>query len=127
MDNYEVSKHIDHTLLKAVSTWEQIKKLCEEAIEYKTASVCIPPSYIKPVKETFGDDIVVCTVIGFPLGYNTTDVKVYETKKAIEDGAEEVDMVLNIGWVKDGKFKEVEEEIKAIREASAGKILKVII
>ncbi len=127
MDNYEISKHIDHTQLKAVATWEQVKKLCEEAIKYKTASVCIPPSFIKPAKEAFGDDLVLCTVIGFPLGYNTTDVKVYETKKTIEEGADEVDMVINLGWVKEGRYDLVEEEIKAIRAASEGKILKVII
>lgn len=118
---------IDHTLLKPTSTWEQIKVICEESILYHTASICIPPSFIKQVHETYGDKINICTVIGFPLGYNTTDVKVYEVKKAIEDGANEVDMVINIGWAKEHKWDLIENEIRALKEAAGEKILKVII
>lgn len=118
---------IDHTLLKATSTWEQIKVICDESIQYHTASICIPPSFIKQVNETYGEKINICTVIGFPLGYNTTDVKVYEVKKAIEDGANEVDMVINIGWAKEHKWDLLENEIRALKEAAGEKILKVII
>lgn len=118
---------IDHTLLKATSTWEQIQAICEESIRYHTASICIPPSFIKQVHEAYGEKINICTVIGFPLGYNTTDVKVYEVKKAIEDGANEVDMVINIGWAKEHKWELVEGEIRALKEATGEKILKVII
>lgn len=118
---------IDHTLLKATSTWEQIQAICEESIRYHTASICIPPSFIKQVHEAYGEKINICTVIGFPLGYNTTDVKVYEAKKAIEDGANEVDMVINIGWAKEHKWELVEGEIRALKEAAGEKILKVII
>lgn len=118
---------IDHTLLKATSTWEQIQAICEESIRYHTASICIPPSFIKQVHEAYGEKINICTVIGFPLGYNTTDVKVYEVKKAIEDGANEVDMVINIGWAKEHKWDLVEGEIRALKEAAGEKILKVII
>lgn len=118
---------IDHTLLKATSTWEQIQAICEESIRYHTASICIPPSFIKQVHEAYGEKINICTVIGFPLGYNITDVKVYEVKKAIEDGANEVDMVINIGWAKEHKWELVEGEIRALKEAAGEKILKVII
>lgn len=118
---------IDHTLLKPTSTWDQIKQICEESIQYKTASICIPPSYIRQVNETYGDKINICTVIGFPLGYNTTEVKVFEVKKAIEDGANEVDMVINIGWAKDHLYQKIENEIRALKEAAGNKILKVII
>lgn len=127
MQNEEILSRVDHTILKAFATWEDIQKLCEEAIEYKMASVCVPPSYIKQIKDTFGDKINVCTVIGFPLGYNSTDVKVFEAKKAIEDGAGEVDMVINVCELKNKNYDYVENEIKALREASKGKILKVIV
>lgn len=127
MEFNELSKHIDHTQLKAFATWQDIEKLCKQAIQYKTASVCIPPAYIKPVKDNFGDDLKICTVIGFPLGYSTTSVKVFETRDAISNGADEIDMVVNIGDVKAGNFDKVLEEIKAIREACEDKILKVII
>ena len=127
MDNKEIFKRIDHTVLKAVSSWEDIKKLCDEAIEYKTASVCIPPSYIEKIKMTYGDKINICTVIGFPLGYNTTETKVFEAKKAIEDGAGEIDMVVNLGDVKNGNFDAVTDEIKQLKKIAGEKILKVII
>ena len=127
MTNQEILSHIDHTQLKAFCTWEDIQKLCDEAIQYETASVCIPPSYIERIHETYGDKINICTVIGFPLGYNTTAVKVTEVKDAIEKGCSEVDMVINIGDVKNGDFDKVESEIKALKEAAGDKILKVII
>lgn len=126
MNNEEILSRVDHTLLKATSTIEQIDKLCLEARENKTATVCIPPAYIKHCKETF-PDVKIATVIGFPLGYNTTEVKVFETKEAIKDGAEEIDMVINIGWAKDGLFEKITNEIKEIKKACEGKLLKVII
>ena len=126
MNNEEILSRVDHTLLKATSTIEQIDKLCLEARENKTATVCIPPAYIKHCKET-SPDVKIATVIGFPLGYNTTEVKVFETKEAIKDGAEEIDMVINIGWAKDGLFEKITNEIKEIKKACDGKLLKVII
>ncbi len=127
MDNKEILSHIDHTLLKAVSTEEQIFSLCDEAVRYGTASVCIPPSFVSRVKEKYGDTLNICTVIGFPLGYNTTAVKVFETKTAIAEGANEVDMVVNLGDVKDGRFDRVTEEIRQLKAAAGSHILKVII
>ena len=127
MDKKEILKHIDHTLLKAVATWEDIKVLCDEAIEYGTASVCVPACYISRIHETYGDKINICTVVGFPLGYSVTEAKVLETRKAIEDGANEIDMVINISDVKNGDFEKVTEEIAALKEACGDKILKVII
>ena len=104
MDQKEILKHVDHTQLRAFATWEDIQKLCEEAIEYETASVCIPPCYIKRVHDTYGEKINICTVVGFPLGYSVTEAKAAETKKALEDGASEVDMVVNISDVKNGNY-----------------------
>ena len=127
MDKKEILKHIDHTLLKAVATWEDIKVLCDEAIKYETASVCVPACYISRIHETYGDKINICTVVGFPLGYSVTEAKVLETKKAIEDGANEIDMVINISDVKNGDYDKVTAEIKALKEAVGDKILKVII
>lgn len=127
MDKKEILKHIDHTLLKAVATWEDIKVLCDEAIEYGTASVCVPACYISRIYETYGDKINICTVVGFPLGYSVTEAKVLETRKAIEDGANEIDMVINISDVKNGDFEKVTKEIAALKEACGDKILKVII
>ena len=126
MDNAEILKHIDHTLLKAVSDERGILDICKEAVEHKTASVCIPPSYVKLAKEKY-PSLNVCTVIGFPLGYSTTAVKVFETEDAVKNGADEIDMVINIGDVKNGSFDKVTEEISAVRKAAEGKILKVII
>ncbi len=117
----------DHTLLSQTATWGQMKKICDEGMQYKTASVCIPPSYVKQAKEYVGDKLAVCTVIGFPNGYNTTAVKVFETKDAVENGADEIDMVINIGMLRQGLDKELEEEIRAIKGACGKRILKVII
>lgn len=127
MEIKEMITHIDHTLLKAFADKEGIFSLCDEAIQYNTASVCIPPSYIKPVKEKYGDSLKICTVIGFPLGYSTTATKVFETKDAVSNGADEIDMVINIGDVKNGEFDKVLAEIKAVREACKDNILKVIV
>lgn len=127
MNKQEILGHIDHTLLKAFSTWDQIKALCDDAVEYKTASVCIPPSFVKRVKETYGDALNVCTVIGFPLGYNTTAVKAFEVKEAIREGASEVDMVINIGALKDKDYDYVQNEIAELKKAAGDNILKVIV
>lgn len=127
MDKKEILSHVDHTVLKAFTTWEDIKKLCDEAVELNTASVCVPASYIKRINDTYGDRINICTVIGFPLGYSVTSVKVMEAKEAIRDGANEIDMVINIGDVKNGDFDKVLDEVKALREACGDKVLKVII
>ena len=117
----------DHTLLGQTATWEQIKKICDEGMLYHTASVCIPPSFVKQAKEYVGDKLAICTVIGFPNGYNTTAVKVFETKDALANGADEIDMVINIGKLRQGLDEEVCEEIRAIKEACGKNILKVII
>ena len=127
MDNRKILSYIDHTQLSAVSSWDDIKRLCSEAIENSTASVCIPPSYIARVRSEFGESLKICTVIGFPLGYSTTSVKVYEAEEAIIDGADEIDMVINLGEVKNGNFTAVTEEIRALKEVAGDKILKVII
>ena len=127
MTSQEMLSHIDHTQLKAFATWEDIKMLCDEAVLYKTASVCIPSCYVKRVKEVYKEELNICTVVGFPLGYANTEAKVAETKKAIEDGASEIDMVINISDVKNGMYNAVEEEIKVLKAACGEKILKVII
>ena len=127
MDNKEILKHVAHTLLAQGATWDEIRKICDDAIEYGTASVCIPPSYVKQAKEYVGDKMAVCTVIGFPNGYSTTKTKEFETKDALANGADEIDMVINIGWVKDKKYDLVEEEIRTLKAACKDKILKVII
>lgn len=127
MDRKEIFSKVDHTLLNTTATWEDIKVICDDAIQYQTASVCIPPSYVKQVKDYVGDKMAVCTVIGFPNGYNTTAVKAFETQDAIANGADEIDMVINLGWVKDKKFDQIEEEIKALKAVCKDKILKVII
>lgn len=127
MELKEMITHIDHTLLKAFADRDSIFELCDEAVMYNTASVCIPPAYIKDVKEKYGDKLKICTVIGFPLGYNTTAVKVFETEDAVKNGADEIDMVINIGMVKNGEFDKVSEEIHAIRNACRNSILKVIV
>lgn len=127
MKTSEILSHVDHTLLKAFATWEDIQKLCDEAVEYQTASVCIPPNYIKRVHDTYGDKINICTVVGFPLGYSTTKAKLAEVEQAVEDGVGEVDMVINITDVKNGDFDKVTEEIRSLKQAVGDKILKVII
>lgn len=118
---------VDHTLLAQSSTWEQIKELCDDAMKYKTASVCIPPYYVNQAKEYVKENMAVCTVIGFPNGNVTTKVKIFETKNAIDNGADEIDMVINIGMLKDKKYDEILDEINQIKKACSGKLLKVII
>jgi deoxyribose-phosphate aldolase len=126
MTNEEILKRIDHTLLKMTASWEEIKTLCDEAVKFKTASVCVPPSYVKPIHNEF-KDLNICTVIGFPLGYSITAAKVLEAERAILSGANEIDMVINVGDVKNGNFDFVLEEIKLIKKSCDEKILKVII
>ena len=127
MDVKEILAHCDHTLLKQESTWGQIKAVCDDGLKYECASVCIPASFVKQAADYVGNDLKICTVIGFPNGYSTTAVKVFETEDAIRNGADEIDMVINIGWVKDGKDQKVLEEINAVKEACQGRILKVIV
>ncbi|HHW47249.1 MAG TPA: deoxyribose-phosphate aldolase [Clostridiaceae bacterium] len=127
MEINEILSKVDHTLLKITASWEEIKNVCDEGIEYKTASVCIPPSFVVKAKEYVGDKLTICTVAGFPNGYNTTEAKVYEAKNAIKNGADEIDMVINIGMLKSGNLQFVEDDIKAVKEAVGDKILKVII
>ena len=126
-DVQKILSACDHTLLGQTATWEQMKKICDEGMRYQTASVCIPPSYVAQAKAYVGDKLKICTVIGFPNGYNTTAVKVFETKDAIANGADEIDMVINIGALKDGRDTQVCDEIKQIKAACGDKILKVII
>ena len=127
MDVKEMVKHVDHTLLLQPSTWEEIRQICDDAVKYGTASVCIAPSYVKEAADYLQGKVAVCTVIGFPNGYMTTAVKEFETKDAIKNGAAEIDMVINIGWLKDKKYGLVEEEIRTLKAACGDKILKVII
>lgn len=126
-DERKIVSRVDHTLLAQTATWEEICSLCDDAVAYGTASVCIPPSFVKQAKEYLGERMAVCTVIGFPNGYNTTAAKVFETKDAVANGADEVDMVVNLGWVREGRFDLVKQEICALKEAAGDKILKVII
>ena len=118
---------VDHTLLAQDATWEQIKNICDDGMKYKTATVCIPSAYVKQAKEYVGDKLKVCTVIGFPLGYSTTAAKCFEANRAVGDGADEVDMVINVGWLKDKKYDELLNEIKEVKKSCNGKLLKVII
>lgn len=127
MDKKEILGKVDHTLLKQDATWEQIKALCDEGILNGTASVCIPPSYVRQAAEYLGGRLAVCTVIGFPNGYSTTGAKVFETAEAVANGADEIDMVINIGWLKDKRYDDILTEIKEIKKACGEKILKVII
>lgn len=127
MTDNEILKHIDHTQLKAFAKWEDIEKLCDEAVEYQTASVCIPPAYIKRVHDKYQDKINICTVVGFPLGYSVTSAKVAEVEQALKDGCNEIDMVVNISDVKNGDYTKVEEEIRTLKKACGNHILKVII
>ena len=127
MNTSEVLKIVDHTLLTQTATWEDIKTILDDGIKYETASACIPAAYVKQAAEYVEGKLPICTVIGFPNGYSTTATKVFETKDAIANGASEIDMVINIGFLKDGRYDEVEEEIRQIHEACDGKILKVII
>ena len=127
MDIKEILNHCDHTLLKQEATWDQIREIADDAIKYNTASICIPPCYIKRAKEYVGDKVKLCTVIGFPNGNMTPATKVFETKDAIENGADEIDMVINIGELKAKNYDYVLDEIRKIKEACDGRILKVII
>lgn len=127
MTKNEIMKYVDHTLLLQGATWDDIKAICDDGLKYGTASVCIPPSYVKEAAEYLGGRLAVCTVIGFPNGYNTTKIKCAETADAIENGADEIDMVINIGDLKGGRYDRILEEIKAIKAVCGDKILKVII
>ena len=127
MEIKDILSKVDHTLLAQSATWSEIKAICDDGMKYETASVCIPASYVKQAKEYCGEKLAICTVIGFPNGYSTTATKVFETADAIANGADEIDMVINIGWLKDGKYEDLLNEINAIKDACDGKILKVII
>ena len=127
MDIREILSKVDHTLLSQNATWEEIKSICDDGIKYETASVCIPASFVKQAKEYVGEKLAICTVIGFPNGYSTTATKVFETADAVKNGADEIDMVINVGWLKDKKHNEILNEINAIKDACDGKLLKVII
>ena len=127
MDMSAILAHVDHTLLSPTATWEEIRAVCDDGLRFATASVCIPASYVAKAKAYVGDRLAVCTVIGFPNGYTTTAAKCFEAADAVQNGADEVDMVINLGWVKDGDFDAVEREIAAVKAACDGRILKVII
>ena len=127
MELKDILSKCDHTLLAQTATWEEIKAICDDGMTYKTASVCIPASFVKQAKDYVGDKLAICTVIGFPNGYATTASKCFMASDAVDNGADEVDMVINIGWAKEGKFDEIRDEIAAIKAACKGKLLKVII
>lgn len=127
MDIKEILSKVDHTVLGQAATWEDIKALCDDGMKYGTASVCIPASYVKEAKEYVGDKLAICTVIGFPNGYSTTAVKCFETEDAVKNGADEIDMVINVGWLKDKKYDLLLDEIKAVKASCGGRLLKVII
>ena len=127
MTQEEMLTHVDHTLLTQTATWDEIKQILDDAVKYKVASACIPASYVKEASDYVDGKLAICTVIGFPNGYDTTASKVFMAKDAINNGAVEVDMVINIGWLKDKRYDELEAEIRAIKEAVGDKILKVII
>ena len=127
MDINEILSRVDHTLLSQGATWDEIKAICDDGMRYKTASVCIPAAYVKAAKDYVGDGLKICTVIGFPNGYSTTETKCFETDDAIKNGADEIDMVINIGWLKDKRYDDVLNEIKAIKSVCGERVLKVII
>ena len=127
MTQKDILAKVDHTLLAQTATWEEIKQICDDGMRYETASVCIPPSYVEQAKNYVGGRLKICTVIGFPNGYNTTAVKEFETKDALKKGADEIDMVINLGWVRDGRFDLVEKEIRTLKDACGDNVLKVII
>ena len=127
MSEEEILEHVDHTLLLQTATWEEIRQICDDAMQYQTASVCIPPSYVKQASEYVQGSVPVCTVIGFPNGYMTTKAKEFETRDAIANGASEIDMVINVGWLKDKKYDLITEEIRILKAVCGDKILKVII
>ena len=123
----EILSHCDHTLLKPEATWEQIRQVCDDGLKYGCASVCIPAAYVRRAAEHVGNRLKICTVIGFPNGYSTTQVKVFETEDAIRNGADEIDMVINLGWVKDALWPQILEELRAVKASCQGRILKVIV
>lgn len=127
MDTQDILKRVDHTLLRQTATWDEIKSICDDGMKYHTASVCIPPSYVEKAKSYVGDQLAICTVIGFPNGYMTTEAKVFEAADAIAKGADEIDMVINLGWVKDGNWADILNEIISVKNICQKKILKVII
>ena len=127
MEMNEILSKVDHTLLSQTATWDEIRAICDDGMKYHTASVCIPASFVKQAKEYVGDRLVICTVIGFPNGYDTTAAKCFMASDAVANGADEIDMVINIGWSKEGKFEEVRREIADVKKACGGKLLKVII
>lgn len=127
MDNKEILSRVDHTLLAQGAVWEQIKELCDDGLKYGVASVCIPPSFVKQAAQYLGGRLAVCTVIGFPNGYSTTESKCFETKDAVNNGADEIDMVINIGWLKAGEYDKILDEINRVKAACSGRLLKVII
>ena len=127
MELKDILAKCDHTLLLQPSTWAEIKAICDDGMKYETASVCIPASFVKQAKEYVGDKLAICTVIGFPNGYSTTAVKCFEASDAVDNGADEIDMVINIGWAKDAKWDALTAEIAAIKTACKGRVLKVII
>lgn len=127
MELKEILSKCDHTLLSQTATWNEIKNLCDEGIKFSTASVCIPASYVRDVKNYVGDKLRICTVIGFPNGYSLTTVKCFEAETAVKNGADEIDMVINIGWLKDKRYSDLLDEIKAVKASCMGRVLKVII
>ncbi len=127
MNNQDILSRCDHTLLKPEATWAQIKEICDDGKKYRCASVCIPAAYVRQAADYVGNELKICTVIGFPNGYSTTETKVFETEDAVRNGADEIDMVVNIGWVKDGRWDDILAELKAVKMACQGRILKVII
>ncbi len=127
MEIESILSKVDHTLLSQSATWKQIKSICDDGMKYRTASVCIPPSFVRQAKNYVGENLKICTVIGFPNGYNTTAVKCFETEDAVKNGADEIDMVINIGWVKEKRYDDLLEEIKSVKKACDGRLLKVII
>lgn len=127
MTQEEILSKVDHTLLTQTATWDEIKAICDDAVTYDTASVCIPPRFVKQAKAYVGDKMRICTVIGFPNGYSTPEVKIFETRQALKDGADEIDMVISVGTVKEGKYDRVLKEIRDIKAVCGGHILKVII
>lgn len=127
MTTEEMLGHVDHTQLKAYATWEDIRKLCDEAVQHHTASVCVPPTYIRAIRDTYGERLTICTVVGFPLGYSVTEAKAAEVECALRDGCDEIDMVVNISDVKNGYWEKVDEEIRTLKKICGDHILKVII
>lgn len=127
MTDKEILQAVDHTLLKQTATWEQIREICDDAVRFQTASVCIPPSFVRQAAEYLNGCCAVCTVIGFPNGYSTTAVKVFETEDAVRNGAAEIDMVINLGWVKEKEYGRILDEINQVKKACGGRLLKVII